>query len=162
MLGPPSNFEPNSIIADLPRCGHVVVPPGGIFSSEETKKLLAEARGDLPKWDPIFNDQRPYVTRAPDSGDRRVAYSTMADGKPTLGGPHASETYLPELLAAGEKLLAIIQATTEVPLFINDAAYVEARGPPQVKHRDLDSQQKPRPVRHSAYVLFTLLGKAGI
>ena len=46
-------------------------------------------------------------------------------GKPTPGGPHEGERYLPLLYAAGKKLLAAVQdCYRDKSFIINDAAYV--------------------------------------
>ena len=140
--------------------------PAELFSAAEVAEMLGEATGQRPRWGNIFNESPPYLTRPSDGDSRQAAYGLDEKGKLPPGGPYAKQevpctnsaspkfffsrgeelplpdattaTSLPALWGAGCKLLAAIQqAFPDTPLAINDAAYVQASGDPQVLHQDL-------------------------
>ena len=53
--------QPNKELKNLPEAGHLLLGPGTVFSAAEVQDMLAEARGDGPKWGAVFNDRAPTI-----------------------------------------------------------------------------------------------------
>ena len=50
--------QPNKELKNLPEAGHLLLGPGTVFFGG---RVLAEARGDGPKWGAVFNDRAPTI-----------------------------------------------------------------------------------------------------